>query len=66
MLVSQYSSIREDEACGGFHFFLGRAQLAGHFCQSVHAVIVSCSAERGEAAEEGDGGGWGEGEVVAG
>ena len=66
MLVSQHSAVGEDEPCSGCFFFLGRAQLAGHFCQSVHAVVVSCSAERGEAAEEGDGGGWGEGEVVAG
>jgi hypothetical protein len=66
MLVSQHSAVGEDEACGGFHFFVGRAELAGHFCQGVHAVIVACSAEGGQAAEEGEGGCWREGQVVAG
>ena len=66
MLVSQHSAVGEDEPCSGCFFFLGRAQLAGHFCQGVHAVIVACSAERGQAAKEGEGGGWREGEVVAG
>jgi len=47
MLISQHSAVGEDEACGGLVFFLGAAQLAGHFCQGVHAVVVPCSAEGG-------------------
>ena len=66
MLVSQHSAVCEDKACGSLLFFLSGAQLAGHLCQGVHAVIVACSAEGGQAAEEGEGGCWREGQVVAG
>jgi len=50
MLVSQHAAVGEDEACCGLVFFPGAAQLASHFCQGVHAVVVPCSAERGQAA----------------
>lgn len=32
----------------------------------MHAVVVPCSAERGQAAQKGQGRGFGEGEVCAG
>jgi hypothetical protein len=48
VLVSQYSAVCEDETCSLLVFF--GAQLAGHLCQGVHAVVVPCSAERGQAA----------------
>lgn len=66
VLVGQHAPVCEDEAGGGFLCFLRGAQLARHFCQGVHAVVVACSAERGQAAEEGEGRAGGEGEVVAG
>ena len=66
MLVGHDSAVGEDQAIAVGACTLSLAKLAGHLGECVHAVVVSCSAERGEAAEEGDGGGWGEGEVVAG
>lgn len=52
MLVSQHPSICKDQAFAIFAEALPLAKLAGHLRQGVHTVIISSSAERGEAAEK--------------
>ena len=52
MLVGHDSAISQDEAVAVNACTLSLAKLAGHFGESVHAVVVSGSAERGETAEK--------------
>lgn len=52
MLISQHSPVCKDQALAVFTGALPLAKLAGHLREGVHAVIISSSAERGEAAEK--------------
>lgn len=64
MLVGQHSTIGEDQTLAIFAGVLPLAKLAGHLRQSVHAVIVSSTTERGEATEKRERRRWWEREVV--
>lgn len=48
MLVCQHATVCEDQACLAFLL----PELPCHLCESVHAVVVSCTAEGCEAAEK--------------
>lgn len=52
MLVGHDSAVGEDQAIAVDACTLSLAKLAGHLGESVHAVVVSGSTERGETAEE--------------
>lgn len=70
MLIRQDATVCEDETVGGSVCrLLLLSELACHFGQSVHAVIVPCAAEGGQAAQNRDWFWWidrWEGKVVAG
>lgn len=64
MLISHDTAVGEDQtvAVNACTFFL--AKLAGHLCESMHAVIVSRTTESGETAEKGQRGSVWQGQVV--
>lgn len=52
MLIGHDSAVGEDQAIAVGACTLSLAKLASHLGECVHTVVVSCTTERGEAAEK--------------